>query len=90
MGESEEYLNKIISYDPGDNPGFELKNIPIIMDLYKNKIMPYIKELDERATLVSNFDKKSSWKPFLEYFVPNQFNGPFMDRFFFLLPNRVF
>jgi len=90
MGESEEYLNKILSYDPGDNSGFELKNIPVIMGLYKNKIMPYIKELNEQATLVSNFDKQSSWEPFLKYFVPNQLNGPFMNRYVFFFSNSAY
>jgi hypothetical protein len=71
MGESEEYLNELFSYDPTDYSEVELKNISAIMDLFKNKVIPHFTKLNEYA-LNEYFLEKKSWKPFLEYFIPNE------------------
>jgi hypothetical protein len=71
MGESKEYLDKLLSYDPTDYSEVELKNISAVMNLFKNKVIPHFTKLNEYA-LNEYFLEKKSWKPFLEYFIPNE------------------
>ena len=72
MGESKEYLDELLTYDPTDFSQVELKNILTIMDLFKEKVIPHFKKLNGFA-LTEHFLEKNSWKPFLEYFVPNEY-----------------
>lgn len=71
MGESKEYLEELLSYDPTDYSEVELKNISTIRNLFKEKVIPYLKKLNEYA-LTEHFLEKNSWQPFLEYFIPNE------------------
>lgn len=71
MGESQGYLDELLTYDPTDYSEFELKNILAIMDLFKKKVIPHFKKLNDYA-LNEYFLEKKSWQPFLEYFIPNE------------------
>jgi hypothetical protein len=78
MGESKEYLDELLSYDPTDYSEVELKNISAIMELFKNKVIPHFKKLNDYA-LTENFLEKKSWQPFLEYFIPNDYYKMFLN-----------
>ena len=71
MGESRVYLDELLSYDPTDYSEVELKNISAFMDLFKKKVIPHLKKLNDYA-LTEHFLEKKSWQPFLEYCIPNE------------------
>jgi hypothetical protein len=77
MGEPDEYLDRLFSYDPDDYSQFELKNIPVLMDLYKNKVIPYLQKLDGLVFSAKSFPEVKTWKPFLEFLQPNEYNDMF-------------
>ena len=60
-------------YNPMINTDVEI--IDYIVDLvweFKKEVIPYLDKLNLYASVATNFQKKTTWKPFLEYFFPNQ------------------
>ena len=72
MGELEYYLNNLFCYDPDINTDDEVtNNISEIARLFQKKVIPYIEQLDTYASL-ADFEKVTTWKPFLRYFRPSE------------------
>jgi hypothetical protein len=73
MGEWEYYLNNLFSYDSTINTDAEVKNnISEIGKLFQTKVIPYFEELEICARLAKNFEEKTTWIPFLQYFRPSK------------------
>jgi len=72
MGEWEYYLNNLFSYDSDINTYAEVKNnSKELASLFLTKVMPHIDQLDNYASQAEDFEKETTWKPFLQYFFPN-------------------
>lgn len=72
MGELEYYLNNLSSYDTNVNSPEEIENnCEELAQLYINKVVPHIEELNDCARTVKSFNRLGYWKPFLRYFQPS-------------------
>lgn len=75
MGEWEYYLNNLFSYDPDINTDAEvIDNSEEIAMLFIMKVLPYIEQLDNYASLAEDFEDAKTWEPFLQYFLPSPDN----------------
>jgi hypothetical protein len=71
-GEWEYYLHNLFSYDSDINTYAEVtNNSKEIARLFLTKVMPLIDQLDEYARQAEDFDKETTWEPFLQYFNPS-------------------
>ena len=72
MGEWEYYLNNLFSYDTDINTYAEVtNNSRELARLFLTKVMPLIDQLDNYASQAEDFDKETTWKPFLQHFYPS-------------------
>ena len=80
MGEWEYYLNNLFSYDPEINSDTEIKeNSREIARLFITKVIPYIEQLDTYAWMAEDFEKVTTWEPFLQYFQPGSETDEYFD-----------
>lgn len=78
FGESQEYLEKLFSYD---SSGVEtLDNIVTIFELLKSKAMPYFERLNDYKFLAENFQDSIAFKPFFVYFESPEYYVDFFKR----------
>ena len=69
MGEWEYYLNNLFCYDLTINSEEEIKyNIRELAFLFLIKVIPHIELLDSYARQATNFEKETTWHPFVQYF----------------------
>ncbi|THU34948.1 DUF4304 domain-containing protein [Niastella caeni] len=78
MGELEYYLNNLFCYDPDINTDAEvIDNSKEIAMLFLTKVIPHIEQLDAYALRVEDFEKATTWEPFLKYFRPAEDNNKY-------------
>ena len=69
MGESAEYLDKLFYNVPNDTTMDVIeKNLPVIFELYKNKVLPYFEKWNDYSWLIENFEMEIFLKTFDAYF----------------------
>lgn len=80
FGEPEAHLNKLFYNNVDEAAEGELEdNIPVIMELFKKKIIPYFENWNDYNWLVDNF-KKSIFKPPFTVYGPLHFLNFFYEQ----------
>lgn len=81
LGEPTEHLDRIFAYDINNitaTTESELQNnIPVVMELFKNKVIPYFEKWNDFGWLIENFKKELYSKPFEVYADPDNYLGFF-------------
>jgi hypothetical protein len=81
LGEPTEQLDRVFAYDINNitaTTESELKNnIPVVMDLFKNKVIPYFQNWNSYDWLIEHFTKELYGKQFEVYEDPRNYIGFF-------------